>query len=285
MESAVGKTSKKTGNAVKLTILFLLLAVYMFPFFLTIINAFKSNAAILRTPLSLTDPNGLSLDNFVLAFKEMNFVNTFFNSLVITVVSVVIIVLLSSMTAYFFVRMKWKINSVLFGIMVAAMIIPFQVIMIPLISIYGGVLGLLANRGTLIFMNVGFGLSMAIFIYHGFIKSGVPISLEEAATLDGCSRLQTFFKVVFPLLKPTTATIVVLDVLWLWNDYLLPSLVLTKEALYTLPLTTYVFRGAYFNNYGALMAGLVLSTLPVIVLYIFLQKQIISGVVSGAVKS
>lgn len=285
MDTTVGGTKKKVGNIVKLIILFLLLAVYMFPFFLTLINAFKSNAAILRTPLSLSDPKGLSFDNFILAFKEMNFLNAFFNSLMITVISVAIIVLLSSMTAYFFVRMKWKINSVLFAIMVATMIIPFQVIMIPLMSIYGNMLGLLANRATLIFMNIGFGLSMAVFIYHGFIKSSVPISLEEAATLDGCSKLQTFFKVVFPLLKPTTATIVVLDVLWLWNDYLLPSLVLTKESIYTLPLTTYVFQGAYSNNYGALMAALVLTTFPVIVLYIFLQKQIISGVVSGAVKS
>ena len=169
--------------------------------------------------------------------------------------------------------------------MVAAMIIPFQVLMTPLISIYGNFLGVLDSRLTLIFMHVGFSISMAVFIYHGFIKSSVPIALEEAATLDGCSRTQTFFRVVFPLLKPTTATIVVLNVLAIWNDFLLPSLVLGKQKLFTLPLSTYNFYGTYSVDYGAIMASLVMTTLPVILLYVFLQKQVISGVVSGAVKA
>ena len=121
-------------------------------------------------------------------------------------------------------------------------------------------------------MNVGFGISLAVFIYHGFIKSNVPLSLEEAAKLDGCNKLQTFFLVVFPLLKSITSTIVILDVLWIWNDYLLPSLVLTQKENFTLPLSTYAFYGTY-------------TVIPVIILYIFLQKHIISGVISGAVKA
>ena len=168
--------------------------------------------------------------------------------------------------------------------MIAAMIIPFQAIMIPLVSIYGANLNLLNNKLTLVFMHTGFAMSMSVFIYQGFIKSGIPASLEEAAYLDGCTKVQTFFKVVFPLLKPTTATLVILNVLAFWNDYLLPSLVLGKKELYTLPLSTYVFYGTYSANYGVIMAALVLTVAPIVILYLFLQKQIIDGVVAGAVK-
>lgn len=157
--------------------------------------------------------------------------------------------------------------------------------MIPLVSIYGSGLHLLNHRLTLIFMHTGFALSMSVFIYQGFIKSGIPISLEEANYLDGCTNVQTFFKVVFPLLKPTTATLVILNVLAFWNDYLLPSLVLGKKNLYTLPLSTYSFYGTYSSDYGVIMATLVLTVAPILVLYLFLQKEIIDGVVAGAVKS
>ena len=136
----------------------------------------------------------------------------------------------------------------------ASMIIPFQAIMIPLVSIYGSGLHMLNHRLTLIFMHTGFAMSMSVFIYQGFIKSGIPLSLEEAAYLDGCTNVQTFFKIVFPLLKPTTATLVILNVLAFWNDYLLPSLVLGKKNLYTLPLSTYSFYGTYSSDYGVSMA-------------------------------
>lgn len=286
MADMVGGVRKRFSGAVKTIVLFILLALYMVPFFLVLVNSFKSNGAILSNPLQLLDPDGATFGNFVKAWERMNFVRAFGNSLLVTLVSVALIVLVSSMTAWLFVRFRWKINKIFFGAMIAAMIIPFQVIMIPLVSVYGKTLNMLGNPFTLILMNLGFGVSMAVFIYHGFIKGGVPLSLEEAATLDGCSRVQTFFRVVFPLLKPTTATIVVLDVLWVWNDYLLPNLVLSnnKDA-YTLPLSTYSFYGTYLTDYGAIMAALVLTALPVIVMYLFLQKQIISGVISGAVKA
>lgn len=286
MSGMVGGTRKRVFNVVKTALLFALLLLYMVPFLLVVINAFKSNGAILSSPLGLIDPDGITFSNFSKAWERMDFLRSFMNSLMITVVSVVLIVLVSSMTAWLFVRFSWKINKIFFGAMVAAMIVPFQVIMIPLVYVYGGVLDILGNPVTLMAMNVGFGVSMATFIYHGFIKGGVPLSLEEAATLDGCTRTQMFFKVVFPLLKPTTATIVVLDVLWVWNDYLLPSLVLSNNRdAFTLPLSTYTFYGAYLTDYGAIMAALCLTALPVIVLYLFLQKQIISGVISGAVKA
>jgi raffinose/stachyose/melibiose transport system permease protein len=169
--------------------------------------------------------------------------------------------------------------------MIASMIIPFQAIMIPLVSIYGAKLSLLDHRTTLIFMHTGFAISMSVFIYHGFIKSNIPISLEEAAYLDGCTKTQTFFKVIFPLLKPTTATLVILNVLAFWNDFLLPSLVLSKKELLTLPLSTYKFYGTYSADLGTIMAGLVLTVAPILVLYLFLQRFIIDGVVAGAVKA
>ena len=149
---------------------------------------------------------------------------------------------------------KNPFSRVFFALMAASMIIPFQAIMIPLVSIYGSGLHMLNHRLTLIFMHTGFAMSMSVFIYQGFIKSGIPISLEEAAYLDGCTNVQTFFKVVFPLLKPTTATLVILNVLAFWNDYLLPSLVLGKKNLYALPLSTYSFYGTYSSDYGVSMA-------------------------------
>jgi raffinose/stachyose/melibiose transport system permease protein len=173
----------------------------------------------------------------------------------------------------------------MFAMMAASMIIPFQAIMIPLVSIYGAKFHLLNHRTTLIFMHTGFAMSMSVFIFQGFIKSGIPMTLEEAAYLDGCTKLQTFFKIVFPLLKPTTATLVILNVLAFWNDYLLPSLVLGRKELYTLPLSTYSFYGTYSADYGVIMAALVLTVAPILILYLFLQKQIINGVVAGAVKS
>lgn len=165
------------------------------------------------------------------------------------------------------------------------MVIPFQVVMIPLISIYGGTFGILNHRATLIFMHLGFSVSMAVFMFHGFIKGGVPISLEEAAQIDGAGRLRTFFQIVFPLLKPTTATLVILYALSLWNDYLLPSLILTDKSLYTIPIATKLFQGTYSNDMDLLMAALVMAIIPVIILYVALQKYIIAGVVAGAVKS
>ena len=151
--------------------------------------------------------------------------------------------------------------------------------------IYGNIFGILNSRATLIFMNLGFGTGMAIFMCHGFIKTNVPMALEEAAKIDGCTRLQIFFKIVLPLMKPILSTITILNTLGLWNDYLLPNLVLGKKALYTLPLAIRTFYGTFSNDLGKIMAALVMIVAPIIVVYIFLQKYIIGGVVAGAVKS
>ncbi len=265
----------------KTTSMLLLLILYIIPFGMVLINSFKPNKTILSSPLAL--PTSLMLDNFNKAFDKMNYLTSAFNSLIITVFSVFLIIIAASMTSYMFVRLPTKFNNTMFGMMVASMLVPFQVLMIPLVAIYGK-LNLLNNRYVLIYMYIGFGATLAVFIYHGFLKS-IPLSLEEAAFIDGATRLQTFFLVVFPLMKTTTVTIIILDVLWIWNDYLLPSLVLRNAANRTLPLTTVYFYGTYGVDFGPLMASLMLIIIPVLILYLFLQKSIINGVVAGAVKS
>ena len=262
-----------------------MLLAYMFPFYMIVINSFKTRKTIFKNPLTISDPEGLSFQNYIDAFKQMEFIKAFMNSLIITFISLLLIIMFSSLAGWYFAREKTLASKVFFTLIMAAMVIPFQTIMIPLISIYGAELYALNRRSTLIFMYVGFGFSLATFIYYGFIRSGIPRSLEEAAIIDGAGRYQVFFYIVFPLLKPTTATLIVLDTLWIWNDYLLPSLILGKKKLYTLPLSTYTFYGTYSADLGKLMAALVLTVLPVILVYLRLQKQIIEGVVSGAVKS
>ncbi len=259
----------------------ILLLIYLCPFYLVIINSFKNRTEIISNPLGFISKTNVS--NFVNAFRQMNYLDAFINSLIITSISVLIIALFSSMTAYFFVRFKWKINRFLFFMMVTSMLIPFQSIMIPLVRIYGANLKLLDNKWILIYMYMGFGSSLSVFVYHGFIKS-IPMELEEAAMIDGCTRVQTFFNIVFPLLRPTTLTLIILNVLWIWNDFLLPSLVLISKANRTLPLSTFYFHGTYTADYGLLMAGLLLTIIPVIVFFILMQKHIISGIMQGAIK-
>ena len=261
-------------------VLYGLFLLFLAPFLLVLTNSFKSRREILSNPFGL--PSTWSLSNFVTAYRRMGFAPAFMNSLLITVLSVIGIAVLSAMTAYLFARTDWRFNKVLFFAMVASMLVPFQAIMIPLVRIYGG-LSLLNSRWILIYMYLGFGASFAVFLYHGFIKS-IPKELEEAAMIDGCSELQVFFKIVFPLLKSVTLSLIILDVLWIWNDFLLPSLVLISAQNRTLPLTTYYFHGIYTSDYGLLMAALMLTIIPVIIFYSLLQKHIIRGVVEGALK-
>lgn len=281
----VGGTKKRVFDVVSVVGVLAVFLLYMIPFILIILNSFKAKRDIIKNPFSLMPEKGFTFENYTVAFEKMNFLRSFGNSLFVTGLSTLIVTVLAAMTAYYFVRAKNRLSQVFFSMMAASMIIPFQAIMIPLVSIYGSRLGMLNHRSTLIFLHVGFAISMSVFIFQGFIKSNIPITLEEAAYLDGCTKTQTFFKIVFPLLKPTTSTLIILNVLAFWNDYLLPSLVLSDKKLLTLPLSTYAFYGTYSADYGTIMAGLVLTVAPILVLYLFLQKQIISGVVAGAVKS
>ncbi len=281
----IGGTRRKVTNALAMLALIVIFIAYMFPFLMVVINSLKEKRDIIKSPFSwLFTIKGLSFDNFVKAFTQMNFLNAFKNSLIVTVSATVVVTLLASMLAYYIVRHHNKFSTGAFALMVASMIIPFQAIMIPLVSIYGGTLNVLNHRATLVFMHTGFSMAMSVFMFHGFIKGNIPIALEEAANIDGCTNVQTFFQIVLPLLKPIISTMVILNSLAFWNDYLLPSLVLTDSKLLTLPLSTYSFYGTYSADYGTIMAGLLLCVIPILVLYVALQKQIIGGVVSGAVK-
>jgi raffinose/stachyose/melibiose transport system permease protein len=258
---------------------------FIFPFILVVINVFKEKSDIIREPLSLIGAKkGFTLANFPEAMVKMNFWTVFGNSLIITVSATILTLLFSSMTAFVIVRNNWKACVLLFSAMIASMVIPFQVLMVPIVSLYGGIFNVMNHRITLILMHVGFSLSMATFMYHGAIHTNIPLELEEAALIDGCTRWQTFWKVVFPLLAPTTATVAIIDAMAFWNDYLLPSLVLREKNLYTIPIATQAFYGTYSSDLGLIMAALILAMLPILILYLFLQRYIVEGVTSGAVK-
>ena len=276
---------KKISHAIMWVVLLVLFVCFIFPFIMVVINVFKTKADIVKNPLALIGAHGFTLANFPEAMKKMKFWTVFGNSLIITSCATVLTILVSSMTSFVIVRNgNWKFCTFIFSLMIASMVIPFQVLMVPLVSVYGGILNVLNHRLTLILMHVGFSVSMAVFMFHGAIKTNIPVALEEAATIDGCTRWQTWWKVVFPLLKPTIATVGIINAMAYWNDYLLPSLVLTKKNLYTSPIATQAFYGTYSTDIGLVMAALLLAMLPILILYVFLQRYIVEGVASGAVK-
>ena len=283
-ENKKAAQKKKISHFITIAVLVILFLVFIFPFIMVIINAFKTKGDITADPLALVGSHGFILTNFTDAMKKMNFATSFTNSLIITTTSTILTIVLAAMTAFVIVRNNWKVCALLFSAMIASMVIPFQVLMIPLVSLYGGIFGILNSRVTLIFMHVGFSLSMATFMFHGAIHTSIPMELEEAAYIDGCNRWQTYWKIVFPLLKPTIATVAIIDAMAFWNDYLLPSLVLGRKELYTLPIATQAFYGTYSTDLGLVMAALLLAMLPILVLYLFLQRYIVEGVTSGAVK-
>jgi raffinose/stachyose/melibiose transport system permease protein len=253
---------------------------YVMPFFLVFVNAFKSNLDIIQDPLAF--PTKLNWDNFQQAIQKMNFFVSLTNSLIVTILAVSILIIFSSMLAYFLARNNNKFTKTTFFLLVASMIVPFQALMIPFSAIFAGFVKW-NNIASLIFFYLGFGVALSTFLYHGFI-SNIPMELDEAAAIDGASDFTIFWRIIFPMLRPVTATVAIINSLWIWNDFLLPRLVLTQQKNQTLPLSTYLFYGQYETNYGQAMAGLVLAVLPIIVLYIFLQRQFISGISSGAVK-
>jgi raffinose/stachyose/melibiose transport system permease protein len=252
---------------------------YFLPFVLVFINALKPKMDILANPLSW--PKSITWDNFEQAMQKMDFFRSLTNSIIITVFSVSALIIFSSMLAYYLARTKTKFTKTVFLILVASMIVPFQALMIPFMSIFAQFVSL-NNRAALVFFYIGFGVALSTFLYHGFI-SKIPTEIDEAAAMDGANDLVLFWKIMFPMLRPVTATVAIVNALWIWNDFLLPRLVLTQETQ-TLPLSTYLFYGQYSTEYGQAMAGLLLAVLPIIVFYLILQKQFISGISTGAVK-
>jgi raffinose/stachyose/melibiose transport system permease protein len=257
----------------------LIALIFLVPFYYVLTNSFKTFADILQNTSSL--PKKFDLSNYKDAWRIMQFSKVALNSLFITIASNAIIVLFCSMAAYKLVRTKNKLSTILFFMFVAAMIIPFQSIMIPLVKV-GRELHLMSNHWGILIMYLGFGSGLSIFLYHGFIK-GIPIELEEAAIIDGCSQFMVFWRVVFPLLKPITVTIVILNTLWIWNDFLLPSIVLGNK-IRTIPLATFSFFGEYMKQWHLALAGLVLGITPLLIFFFAAQKHIIKGITSGSIK-
>lgn len=221
------------------------------------------------------------IKNYGNSWKVTKFPIVFFNTLLITVFSVIGIILISSMAAYALVRTETKLSWMLFLFFTFAMVVPFQVIMFPLVRV-AKVFGAAGSIPGIILIYMAVGCPMAIFMYHGFIK-GIPIELEESAALDGAGRFETFFMIIFPLLTPITSTIAILDVLWIWNDFLLPLILLKKENR-TVQLAQYYSRGAFSRDFGMELSSLILAVFPIVIFYIFMQRYIIKGVIAGAVK-
>ncbi|MGG2201557.1 carbohydrate ABC transporter permease [Paenibacillus validus] len=253
---------------------------FLVPFYFVIVNSMKTFGELLVNSANL--PQSFNLANYAKVWEIMKFPRVFSNSLIITVVSNLGLVLISSMAAYRLVRHPSRFNNWLFLAFVAAMVIPFQSIMIPLVKVASEV-GLMDSRLGLIICYFGFGVSLNVFLYHGFIKS-IPKEIEESATVDGCTPYGVFWKIIFPLLKPMSVTIVLLNSLWIWNDFLLPLLVLNNPDLRTIPLATYSFFGQYTKQWDMALAALVLGVIPIIIFFLSMQRFIIEGITAGSVK-
>lgn len=271
----------KSSTVVVFIIVLILAILFVIPFFLVILNSFKTSADFAADPFSF--PDIIMLGNYIKAFRTMNFTNSFKNSLLICLVSTAVSSVLSAMNAYVLSRKKWKVNRVIFMILVAAMVIPFQVIMIPLVKMYGNSLGLANNIWMVTYIDIGLNIPFPTFLYCGFI-GGIPEELDEAALIDGASPEKTFYTIIYPLLKPITITCVVFTALSVWNDYILASTFLSVKEVKTLPLMTYAFLTNHSADYAPMMAGLVLTLIPVLLLYFVGQKYIIEGIVAGSVK-
>ena len=281
VENQQMEVSKSTG-AVMTAFFSVLSLAFLFPIFLVLVNSFKSKLYISDAPFQLPKAGTyVALTNYFEGVRKTGFFPAFGRSLFITVCSVAVIVLFTSMTAWYITRVKSKFNSILYYVFVFAMIVPFQMVMFTmsktandlyLNSIYG-----------LILLYLGFGAGQAVFLFCGFVKA-IPLEIEEAAMIDGCSPVQTYFNVVFPMLRPTAVTVAILNAMWIWNDYLLPSLILPQEKG-TIPMVIQNLKGGYGSiDMGAMMAMLVLAIVPIIIFYLSCQKYIIKGVAAGAVK-
>ena len=273
---------KKKNNVLLYLILSILSIVFLAPIFIVLYNSFKGKLYISRSPFALPNSTSFSgLANYVNGIDKTGFISAFGYSLFITVGSTAVIILFTSMTAWYITRVKSKFTSCLYYLFVLSMIVPFQMVMFPMSKV-ANMLSL-DNPLGIIIIYLGFGSGLSVFMFSGFVKS-IPIDIEEAAMIDGCSPLKTFFLIVLPLLKPIAITIAILNVMWIWNDYLLPYLLLGTEYK-TIPIAVQYLRGGYGAvDMGAMMAILVLAIIPIVIFYLTCQKHIIEGIAAGAVK-
>lgn len=275
---------KTVSNGILFAVLCVLVVVFLTPIFFVLVNSFKGKLFISDAPFALPTAETFSgLTNYINGIEKTGFFSAFGCSLFITVFSVLAILLFTSMTAYYLTRVKGKITTILYFMFVFSMIVPFQMVMFTMSKLAN--VCHLNNPLGMIILYLGFGAGLSVFMFCGFIKS-IPLDIEEAAMIDGCNPLQTFFGVVMPILKPTAITVAILNAMWIWNDYLLPYLVIGLSTKYkTIPVAVQYLVGSYGDrDMGAMMALLVLSIIPIIVFYLVCQKYIIEGVIAGAVK-
>lgn len=275
---------EKKNKVTFATIFFSILSVlWLFPIFVVLINSFKKKTYISRMPFSIpTDKAFVGLKNYENGIKKIGFFQAFGCSLWITIASVAVIILFTSMCAWYITRVKNKATSSLYYLCVFSMIVPFQMVMFTL-SKLADMLHM-GNPLGIVIVYLGFGAGLAVFMFCGFVKS-IPIEIEEAAMIDGCNPLEIFFQVVLPVLKPTCISVAILQTMWIWNDYLLPYLVLDITKYKTIPIAIQYLKGGYGAiDMGAMMGMLVLAIIPIVIFYMFCQRYIIEGVVAGAVK-
>ncbi|MGN0427385.1 MAG: carbohydrate ABC transporter permease [Agathobacter sp.] len=275
---------RKAKHGWILTLFFSLLTIlWLYPIFLVAINSIKAKAYITRKPFELPNAKSfMGLTNFINGIETTKFFSVAANSVIITVGSVAVIILCTSMCAWYITRVHNKLTSAIYLLCLFSMIVPFQMVMFTLSKV-ANILHL-TNPISIIVVYLGFGAGLAVFMFCGFVKS-IPLEIEEAAMIDGCTPIQTFFQIVFPIMKPTTITVAILQAMWIWNDYLLPYLVLDLKKYKTIPIAVQYLKGGYGAvDWGTMMAMLVLAIIPVVIFYLVCQKYIIEGVVAGAVK-
>ena len=283
----------RKGTTALVTLLGTLIAAYtLFPFLLVVINTMKANSNIVADPVGFSGANfSTMMENLNKVINNSNFVfwNAFGTSAIITVISLVLLAVLGGMAAWVICRNKTKWSTVIYMTFIASMTSPFHVGMLPLMSTFrdvGNFIGIqmLQSIPGIVFAYCGFGGAMTVFILTGFIK-GIPYELEEAAAIDGCSPEGTFFRIIFPMLKPTVTTVTVLNGMWIWNDYLLPSLMLGQNGkVKTLPVAVQAFVGSYVKQWDLILSAAFLAMIPMIIIFLIAQKQIINGMVEGAIK-
>lgn len=284
-------SNRRLGIFIAELITAVLFILFMFPFYLVVINSAKTAFEVTQYPLAWPEKWGNLIANVVKIWtsESVRYPSSLVASGIITALSLVLINLLSAQAGWVLVRTKNMVSNVIFFIFVAAMVIPFQIVMFPLLSWFRMTsqatgIPLLRTYQGIILAYIGFGASLSIFMFHGFIK-GIPLELEEAATIDGCRRHQIFYEIIFPILTPIQATVLVLNGIWIWNDYLLPLLVLGKgNAIMTLPLAVSNFAGAFVKQWDLILTAILLAMIPVIIFFLFAQKYIIKGMIAGSIK-
>lgn len=275
---------RKAKHGTLMTVIFSLISiVWVSPILIVLMNSFKKKSAISNHPFTIaTGKFFVGLDNYTRGIEQIGFFSAFLNSLFITVCSVFLIVLCTSMCGWYLTRVKNKLTDAIYYLCVFSMIVPFQMVMFTLSKVADTLK--LDNPVGIVFVYLGFGAGLAVFMFCGFVKS-IPLEIEEAAMIDGCTPIQTFFGIVLPVLKPTCITVAILQAMWIWNDYLLPYLVLDLKKYKTIPIAIQYLKGGYGSiDMGAMMAMLILAIIPIIIFYLTCQKYIIEGVIAGAVK-